>query len=528
MNKSKHDRYSNIENRLNQIWTILESELPELKEVNQKLDFLKTESEKTNLLLFLILTLYYPNREQLSIFHAKLEVNSIEEIIKEYYYSGDVLFKQTNNQILFDVTETSMAVYNTGIQRVTRKIYGSINQKVTGYIWNNRLQPIEISEPLKENLTNWSPGPNKITKEEVNYIKIQDYYLQKNFITNTVFYINMKRKNIGKLYNIQERPKYQFALKLLAAIFPAKVVARHEVIFFWNSIILITELFHLNPSISQIYQNLSRLKLAKLNVLVHDVIPFSEPEFVGGATISGYVHYFHILNGCNLIYVPTQFIREQLTKKMIGFGFVVPRIEVVPLSGDFINIDGLKESDQTYNNSRNVVMIGSLDPRKNQANMMAALLIAQKRMRIRIELNIIAGGEWLSSEIRNMVKLLSTNGISVNLRISVTDFEIAEILKDSEFLMFCSYSEGFGLPIAEASKFGLPVITTEKSSMEEVVRLFSNRYLLTNSRSLADIANKIEMAFMGKWEIGDPKFTTRTWENVSEELLKLLREDTDF
>ena len=65
---------------------------------------------------------------------------------------------------------------------------------------------------------------------------------------------------------------------------------------------------------------------------------------------------------------------------MIGFGFVVPRIEVVPLSGDFINIDGLKESDQTYNNSRNVVMIGSLDPRKNQANMMAALLIAQKRM----------------------------------------------------------------------------------------------------------------------------------------------------
>ena len=64
--------------------------------------------------------------------------------------------------------------------------------------------------------------------------------------------------------------------------------------------------------------------------------------------------------------------------------------------------------------------------------------------------------------------------------------------------------------------------------MEEVVRLFSNRYLLTNSRSLADIANKIEMAFMGKWEIGDPKFTTRTWENVSEELLKLLREDTDF
>ena len=528
MNKSNYDRYSNIENRLNQIWTILDSELPELKEVNQKIDFLTTESDKTNLLLFFILTLYYPNREQLSVFHAKLKVNSIETIIQEYYYSGDVLFKSKNNEILFDVTETSMAVYNTGIQRVTRKIYGAINEKVTGYRWNNRLQPIEISEPLKENLVNWSPGSNKIPKEEVNYIKIQDYYLQKNLFTNTVFYINMKRKNSKKFYDIQERPKYQFALKLMAAVFPAKVVARNEVIFLWNSTILITELFHLNPNISQIYQNLSRLKLVKLNVLVHDVIPFSEPEFVGGGTISGYVHYFHILNDCNLIFVPTQFIREQLTKQMIGFGFVVPRIEVVPLSGDFINIDDLKEPDRTYEKSRNVVMLGSLDPRKNQTNMMVALLIAQRRMRIPIVLNIIAGGEWLSSEIRNTVKLLSTNGIKVNLRISVSDFEIAEIFKNSEFLMFCSYSEGFGLPIAEGSKFGLPVITTEKSSMEEVTRLFSNRYLLTNSRSLADISNKLEMAFMGQWEIGAPKFATRTWENVAEEVLKLLRENTDF
>jgi glycosyltransferase involved in cell wall biosynthesis len=523
-----YNRYSNIENRLNQIWTILDSELPELKEVNQKIDFLKTESEKTNLLLFLILTLYYPNREQLSIFHAKLMVNSIETIIQEYYYSGDVLFKTTNNQILFDVTETSTAVYNTGIQRVTRKIYEAANQKVTGYRWNNRLQPIEISNPLKENLINWSPGTNKIPKEEVNYIKIQDYYLQKNLFTNLVFYINIKRKNSNKFYDIQERPKYQFALKTLAATFPAKVVARNEVIFLWDSTILITELFHLNSNIAQIYQNLSRLKFIKINVLVHDVIPFSEPEFVGGGTISGFVHYFHILNGCNLILVPTQFISEQLTKQMIGFGFVIPRIEVVPLSGDFINIDRLKESNQNHDDARNIVMLGSLDPRKNQTNMMAALLIVQRRMKIRVVLNIIAGGEWLSSEIRNMVKLLSANGIKINLRISVTDLEISEIFKDSDFLMFCSYSEGFGLPIAEASKFGLPVITTEKSSMEEVAKLFSNKYLLTNSRSLADIGNKLEMAFMGKWEIGAPTLASRTWEDVAREVLKLLREDTDF
>jgi glycosyltransferase involved in cell wall biosynthesis len=261
---------------------------------------------------------------------------------------------------------------------------------------------------------------------------------------------------------------------------------------------------------------------------VHDVIPFSEPEFVGGGTISGYVHYFHILNGCNLILVPTQFISEQLTKQMIGFGFVIPRIEVVPLSGDFINIDRLKKSNQNHDDARNIVMLGSLDPRKNQTNMMAALLIVQRRMKIRVVLNIIAGGEWLSSEIRNMVKLLSVNGVKVNLRISVTDLEISEIFKDSEFLMFCSYAEGFGLPIAEASKFGLPVITTEKSSMEEVAKLFSNKYLLTNSRSLADIGNKLEMAFMGKWEIGSPALASRTWEDVAREILKLLREDTDF
>ena len=528
MNEFKRDPHRNIEARLNQIWNILDSELPKIKEMNQRINFLSTDSEKSHLLLFLILTQYYPSKEQLSVFYAKLRVNSIEAIIKEYYYPGDVLFKPTGNKILFDVTETSTAVYNTGIQRVTRKIYAAINQKITGYRWNNRLQPTEISEQLKENLINWSPGSNKISKEEVNYIKIQDYYLQKNLLTKIAFYLNLKRKKSHKLYNLQDRPKYQYALKLLAAAFPAKAIARNEVIFLWNSTILITELFHLDSHISQIYQNLSRLKLVKLNILVHDVIPFSEPEYVGSGTISGYVHYFHILNNCNLILVPTQFIREQLTKQMIGFGFFVPLIEVVPLSGDFLNFEGRETKNNVSKQEQNIVMLGSLDPRKNQINMMMALLIAQRRMQIKITLYIIAGGEWLSTEIRNTMQLLMMNGIHVKLRISVSDSEISKIFQDSDFLMFCSHSEGFGLPIAEASKFGLPVITTGNSSMEEVAKLFSNKYLLTNSKSLEDISNKLEMAFNNQWEIGIPRFTTRTWEDVAEKVLELVRENTNL
>lgn len=528
MGKIEEERQLNIESRLNQIWSILGSKLPNICEANQRIYFLKTESEKTNLLLFLILTLYYPNRQQLSVFSGKLRVNSIEEIMQEYFFSGDVLFKPTNNEVLFDVTETSTASYNTGIQRVTRKIYGALYHKIVGYRWNNRLQPIAVSKSLEDNLINWSPGTNKIPKEEVNYIKIQNYYLEKNFITSTVAHINLKRKKSKSFYNLQDKSHFQFSLKLLAAVFPAKSIDRNEILFLWDSTVLITELFHLDTKISQIYQNLSRLEFIKLHIFVHDVIPFSDPEYVANGTIAGYVHYFHILNNCTTIFVPTNFIKEQLVQQMIGFNFRIPRINVVPLSGDFLQTSGTKSKGISYSKTRNVVMLGSLDPRKNQTNMMIALLLTQRRMRINPVLNIIAGGEWLSEDIRNTVKLLVDNGIKVNLRISVSDLEISEVFRESEFLMFCSYSEGFGLPIAEATQFGLPVVTTENSSMEEVAKLFSSKFLLTDSRSISDMSDKLEMAFLGKWDIGVPKYTLRTWVDVAEEILNLISEDTDI
>ena len=42
MKEFKRDPYRNIESRLNQIWDILNSELPKIKETNQRINFLST------------------------------------------------------------------------------------------------------------------------------------------------------------------------------------------------------------------------------------------------------------------------------------------------------------------------------------------------------------------------------------------------------------------------------------------------------------------------------------------------------
>src|SRR5690606_25801517 len=60
------------------------------------------------------------------------------------------------------------------------------------------------------------------------------------------------------------------------------------------------------------------------------------------------------------------------------------------------------------------------------------------------------------------------------------------LYKGAAALVFCSLSEGFGLPILEAMSMGVPVITSNISSMKEIAEGYA---LLVNPESIEDIKN---------------------------------------
>jgi len=81
---------------------------------------------------------------------------------------------------------------------------------------------------------------------------------------------------------------------------------------------------------------------------------------------------------------------------------------------------------------------------------------------------VIAGGQgWGLSDLTTEVSRLNITS-SVRLTGFVSDEELGKLYRDARFLAMPSLYEGFGFPIVEANQLGVPVLTSNTSSMPEV------------------------------------------------------------
>ena len=75
-------------------------------------------------------------------------------------------------------------------------------------------------------------------------------------------------------------------------------------------------------------------------------------------------------------------------------------------------------------------------------------------------------GIWIvGSPSDKSLSEIKSFGIPLKVEESVSEERLIEIFKGADALYFCSLSEGFGLPIIEAQAVGLPVVTSNLSSM---------------------------------------------------------------
>jgi glycosyltransferase involved in cell wall biosynthesis len=74
----------------------------------------------------------------------------------------------------------------------------------------------------------------------------------------------------------------------------------------------------------------------------------------------------------------------------------------------------------------------------------------------------------------------------------VEENELARIMASAYSLVYVSLFEGFGIPVLEAMKCGVPVITSIHSSMEEVAK---DAALYADPRSFEDIAEKMMLIY---------------------------------
>ncbi len=112
------------------------------------------------------------------------------------------------------------------------------------------------------------------------------------------------------------------------------------------------------------------------------------------------------------------------------------------------------------------LFVGTLEPRKNLERLIAAYASLPAATRSRCKLAIAGGKGWRMTDVAKIIAKAEL-GENVVLLGHLSDVELGHLFAHARFLAMPSLYEGFGLPIVEANVFGVPVLTSNRSSMPE-------------------------------------------------------------
>lgn len=132
--------------------------------------------------------------------------------------------------------------------------------------------------------------------------------------------------------------------------------------------------------------------------------------------------------------------------------------------------------------------VGSIEPRKNLARALVAFkaLIELKNVNYKF---VIAGGKgWKNEAFYALLKKLDIDERLV-LTGYVPEEELPLLYQGASVFVYPSISEGFGLPVLEAMASGVPVVTSNTSSLPEVA---GDAALLVNPLDIFELYEAME------------------------------------
>ena len=115
-----------------------------------------------------------------------------------------------------------------------------------------------------------------------------------------------------------------------------------------------------------------------------------------------------------------------------------------------------------------ILFVGTIEPRKNIHNMLRAYGSLPMELKQKYKFILVGNRGWGNIKLDKLLVEYNLTSF-VQWRSFVNDQELLALYQNAYCLLFPSFYEGFGLPIVEAQSFGVPVITSNISSMPEVV-----------------------------------------------------------
>lgn len=224
---------------------------------------------------------------------------------------------------------------------------------------------------------------------------------------------------------------------------------------------------------------------------IHDLIPYTLPETVGNGYLKNFLKAMpEIVEVSDGIITVSEYSKKDILK---FFPYLCPdKIFVTPLAADQIFKPLSKEHcllkvKEKYSISKPFILyIGGFSPRKNVEKLINAFSNSTSQLKEEHELIIVGSlkdeGERLYKKVEEM-QIPNIKFIGF-----VEDSMLPVLYNACRAFIYPSLYEGFGLPPLEAMSCGTPVITSNSTSIPEVVQ---DAGILINPHSEQEITKAI-------------------------------------
>ncbi len=262
-------------------------------------------------------------------------------------------------------------------------------------------------------------------------------------------------------------------------------------------------------------------------VVIHDINFFHYPNNIPYFARKYYNYYFpKFAKKASRIATVSEFSKQDIVK---NYNIDANKIDVVYNGANNIfkpisNICKAEIKKELTNDCPYFLFVGSLSPRKNIENLLISYEKFRNQNKTNIKLLIVGSKLFKISTIENIYNAMKYKA-EVIFTGRISDKKLVEVYGAAHALVFIPYFEGFGIPILEAMKSKIPVVTSNVSAMPEIGE---NAVLLVNPFSINSISeglkkiafdNKLRNNLIKKSEYVVKKYS---WQKTSDLLWKTI------
>jgi glycosyltransferase involved in cell wall biosynthesis len=172
------------------------------------------------------------------------------------------------------------------------------------------------------------------------------------------------------------------------------------------------------------------------------------------------------------------------------------------------------------------IYVGAIHPRKNLISLLKAFSLFKKRLQSNMKLVLLGRQLWKNEEFAELLGSYKYRS-EVVLTEYLEETEVARLVGAAYALVYPSLFEGFGVPVLEAMKCGVPALTSANSSMQEIA---GGAALYFDPLDPKDIADKMMQIYKDESlrnqliQKGFPIAAHYSWDRTADLLWECIRE----